>query len=479
MFCRACGEDNTEHSIYCVNDGVLLINKTRTINLRKDNTSFCKDCGQASQSYDIYCSNCGQSLYEKTKQSSIKEVSNLISSKKIAIDKNIAGKFNIKRPLIQSFSAFGIIFLIGLIISSGINMVIQEGLASVFDLPVNIKLVNFLDIGLLLNIVNLKFSLLSEYYNIGSATLTGVPFLFVLIPFLVFFIMGIRRGKINKSLGEAIDLKEFIFTALFYGIILSIISLMASIDRSTYIPYIGEQISFQKKYILSTAFFNGTLISSLSLLLGYGLYWKISKDDSLVGNFKYLFDASFIFLSGLVVVSLAVLVYFKIFLNDNLLNNFGDFFIIGQFGIYTFLMINFGSFTLAEDFFGDQVSLFKNISEIKYTFGNGSVVFLYMAILIPFILFFIYGNKAKKDGKNNIIYTSIVYSLLVGILAYLSFGKLMGTGSEGILDEIFSTRVSIGFKFIYSIIGSFILSIGSALAGYFLSKDGKKEVLRD
>lgn len=476
MFCRYCGQDNDEHSIYCGNDGVVLHSGVRNINLRRDNTRFCKDCGQAIKSYDIYCSKCGNSLYEKIKKSKAIEIPIVKDAKVFKGTSNISGSFDIKGSLIQAAIGLGIVLLISLIIASGINGVIQEELSYEFGLPMEFKVTNFLDVGLLINVVNLKFGMVSEYSHMASATFSGAPFLFILIPFLVFFALGIYRGRKNNKMNQSINLKDIALIGLSYGLVLSLLSLIASSDKSMYIPYLGEQITFQKNYLIFTALLNGTLISTISLLLGYGAYWKFSKNDDLIGNFAWLFNALFIFLTGALLVSLATGVYLKLALKESMFDSFADFMMFVQRGIYSFLMINLGTFNLFQDFSGQTMSLFKNIDAIKYDFGNGSLIFLYILILLPIFLFYMHGKKVKQNGNGNIIYTSLAYALLVGVLAYLTYGKLTGTGGGGFFDDVFSTSASIGFKFIYSIIGSFVLAILSSLAGFFLSKEDKREV---
>jgi hypothetical protein len=477
MFCRYCGQANDNSSIYCSNDGALLYKGKTKVNLVRDKVRFCKECGEGIESYDLYCTDCGASLYEKKRKPPIIEIPNIKDAKIPKIKDNVASKLNLKSSFIYSLIGFGIIFLISVIISSTLNFAIKDALMSEFGVPMDIKILNPMDITLLFNLANLKLSMGVDLYNIGMVRLTGTPVVALLVPFIIFFLMGIVLGRKDNKQGQAFNLQGTLVMGIFYGILLSLFALINSRKTSFLIPYIGEEIILEKSYFFLSTLINGGIISIISLLLGYGVYWKFSKNYDLVGNFKWLFDGLFILFSGALVVSVATGFFTTFVLKETSSNSFMDFTIISQMGIYAFLLINFGSFSFAEDFLEDKVSLFKNMDFIKDGLGSKAPIFLYIAVLVPIVLFYLYGKKAKENGNKNIIYTTITYSVAIGILAYITHGMLVGTGDGGgILDDIFSANFNIGFKIMYSIVGSFILSTLSTLAGFFLTKDVKSEV---
>lgn len=476
MFCRHCGQENNDSSIYCSNDGALLYKEKIKVNLIRDKIRFCKDCGKAIESYELYCTDCGVSLYEKREKATTIEIPNIKETKLFKERGNIIPKLNIKSSAIYSIIGFGIIFLLSIMVSTAINTTIQEQIMNEFYIPTDINLLSYLDVALILNVANLKLTMLADFYNLGTATLSGAPFAFILVPFIIFFLLGMNLGKKNNKLGETISMQGTLLTGLFYGLILALLALVNSAETSFYIPYLEESIALQKKYSFFTSLINGTLISTISLLLGYGVYWKLSKRDSLIGSFKWLFEALIIFLTSSVLVNIAAGLFIKFILKEDTSNVFLDFALFSQMGIYAFLMINLGSFSFMQDYDGETLSLFKNMEFLKSGLDDKAPIFLYGVILLPIILFYLYGKRSKENGNKNILYTTITYSIVIGILAYLTHGKLVGIGLEGILDDMLGTNLNLGFRVIYSIIGSLVLSTVSTLAGYLLSEETKKGV---
>ena len=124
----------------------------------------------------------------------------------------------------------------------------------------------------------------------------------------------------------------------------------------------------------------------------------------------------------------------------------------------------------------EKVSLFKNLEYIESSLGQETIVFLFLMVLVPFILFFTDGRKSKKTGNQSFILTTTTYSIIMGILAYITHVKLIGTGSMGFLDGILDGNVNMGFSVLFAIIGSLIISTLSTFAGNFLAKEGQGQV---
>lgn len=482
MFCRTCGQWNEDYSTYCSNDGTLLHGNKKKINLVRGNMKFCKNCGNTINSYHLYCSNCGISTYEERKKNLNFKPEIPVSTKE-AVRTNVLGKPYVKSSIVYSLIGFGIVLLISLIISGKINSALQETLAYEIGLPMNIKLINPLDLILLLNLSSLKLSFSVMAYGGASATVVGMPFIILLIPIIVFFVLGIFKGRKDSQKDSQINLINTLLIGFFYSLILAIIALFHKGNINLPIPYTGELVSMTKSYLFFATFLNGVLISTLSLLLGYGLYSKLGKKDSITNNYRYLFDGLFLFfIIGLTTAIVAGL-FFKfdiaknsyptVGMTKNIGDKFGELVLIGQMGIYAFLMTNLGVFNMSIDHETEKLSLLKNMDFIKDSFGNNGAIFLYIVLLIPIVLFFIYGKRAKKNSNlKNIILTTLAYSVGIMILSHLTHVKIIGTGSVKLTEDFLNSNAIMGFSLISSFLGSLLLSTLSAFAGFFLGKGG-------
>ena len=60
MYCKYCGEHNSDDQTYCQKCGNLVKNNSispKDLNISETKSSFCKKCG--TQVLDRYCTNCG------------------------------------------------------------------------------------------------------------------------------------------------------------------------------------------------------------------------------------------------------------------------------------------------------------------------------------------------------------------------------------------------------------------------------------
>lgn len=481
MFCRDCGEDNKDYHNYCSRDGASLYKNNKKINLTKTKARFCKECGQDTKSYDIYCTECGTSLFEKKKKESFIEMPDIKEGIRFTESKGAKEALNLKSSLISSVTGFGIIMLLSILASTFMNFVIKDELRQGIGFAMDIKIFKIWDFALLFNATNLKF-IISSLGGLGgmsgTSAVAGTPLILLLIPFIIFFFIGIYRGKINNKLGKGFDLKGALVMGLSYGLMLTLIALIGSLKMEVFIPGM-DGISLQKRYLIITALINGTLISLISFMIGYAVYWKTSKNNNLVAGFEWLFQGLFMFLIIAVTVNLITGIFIKFIAKASSSNLFANFVMMSQMGIYAFLLANLGSFTLAEDYIADSLSIFKNTDAIKNMFGGKAIFFLYLGILLIIAVFFLYGKKSKEKGSKNILFTTIVYSLVVGVIAYLTYLKLngynSGMGYMGMFDELFDMSIGMGFKFIYPLIGSFVLSTCSMFAGYLLASENKSQ----
>lgn len=471
MFCRTCGQKNKDYSIYCSKDGTMLHTFNAKVNLIRDDAKFCGNCGNPIKSYDLYCKNCGVSLFKESKKTTIFQKPVTRIPKQVSI-----GKTDIKTPIINSLIAFGIVFIFCLVVSSAINSSIREVLADELGIYIDVKIFNPLDLSLLFNLSSLKLSMgvNSDYGSYSyAANIAGRFFLFLLVPFIIFFILGIINGKKDVQEGKEFNYKNYLLTGLFYGLILSIVSLLSRNTVSTPGFDFGEIISLNKRFSFFNTFINGGLISILSSLMGYGVYARASKKEFITGNFKWMFDGLFIFFVSGIIISVVSSIFLSFVPDIESGIGFLDLTLFSQFGIYAFLLMNFGSLTVVENNFVDKISLLWNLDFVKDNFESGELVLLYIPILLPIVLFFIYGRRAKKASSSTMIYTILTYSIAMAMLAYLTNIKITGW-EVSMLDGSLDYNIGIGISFISSLIGSFILSGISVAIGYLLSKKEAK-----
>lgn len=482
MFCKNCGKSNEKHSLYCSDDGTFLHNKKSSISLRRGDIKFCKSCGQSIQSSHLYCPNCGHSLFEHQKKDLNTTTSNIKKTKIFSKKKDIGLGFNFKDVVKPSLIGFGILFVISAILVFVVNSSIEEGIVNEFAISMDVKLLNPMDLFLFFNSASFTLSTLNSPYEMGSLSLSGMPILFILVPFLIFFIMGVYFAKTNKKLEKSIDLKRILFIGVLYGAIISFISIINRGDISLSIPYLGQRITFKRNFSAPTGFINGTLICVFSLLIGYAVYWKFSKKDTVIGNYRSLFDGLSMFFNCILFVSIATMIFLTLILKKDLSNEYSNLFLLGQLGVYALLITHFTNLRIVKgalgEFSEEKISLLTNVEYIKNDIGNEALIFLYMVVLVVYVSFFIYGKNVKKRGDRNIIYTTLTYSILMGILAYMTHIKLIGTGSLELFGQVadFTGNISVGCSVISTIISSFILSTLSSLAGYFLAKKNKGQV---
>jgi len=364
--------------------------------------------------------------------------------------------------------------LISLILSGCINSFIQEELISEMQDFINIKLINPLDISLLLNLANVKFSMEAGNFPVTTLTLAGIPFLFLLIPFIIFFIMGIVKARNNHKRNEGLNITNIIITGLIYGGLLSVISLLNRGSLEIPVPFEG-MVSMNKNFLFFKSFFNGSLISILSLLLGYGSYSKIvefNKDKKTLSEFPWLFNGVFFFLISIVTIIIASSLFIKFGMEEEIESGFLGLLYIGQFSIYAFLISHLGTISISDDYNEISLSLLEKLGFQSTPYDDNLIIFLYAMLLIPVIIFFIHAIKSKNIDIKKIIKTTLTYSMFVGIIAYLTHIKLTGTGFAELLEEIMAGDVILGASFISVFISSFIITTLASVAG-FLFRNGE------
>ncbi|OLS02614.1 zinc ribbon domain-containing protein [Tissierella creatinophila] len=475
MFCRVCGEKNDETSLYCSKDGERLDKDNKSLNLVNGNTKFCKDCGQAVATSDLYCLNCSSSLYivEEYKNS---------NKEKCLQDIKLKSKFDIVDLFKYSAIASGLVLLISIIISSFINTKFIELMSKELEFDITNKLINFLDVSSILNGFSLNIGLISNGANLLDINLNSMFFILALIPIAIFSIMGIYISITHKKREQRLEIKDCLVIALFYGGIISLLSLFASRKMDLNIPGLFDEfgigkIVFAKKYGFLSAFINSSILSLFSLGLGNGIYSLFVNMRDKEDKFNPLASSAFIF-----VVSSIFVVGFILFedLGNSGFDMTGSGALLGkmtilQMFIYLLLFVNMGTFKMGYETDFIKASLFSNMDGFKETFANAQ--FLYIGLFVSIALFFLIGRNLRKKGYQlkMIFYTPTLFSLGLGTLAYLISTNISMTG---ISEYSFN---SIGFDFlefssISIFISSFIIFSLSSFGGYLLTNGGKERV---
>lgn len=528
MYCRYCGQENEDFALYCSRDGAVLYENKKNITLTKSDAKFCKECGQSVGSSDLYCSKCGISLYsiKKANQSALQGIANIIGAGSDEENKdnqssnidvgisfenlsfeNLARFIDIKSVIGRSLLAIGIVFFICLIISSSINefvnrIIVQElfGWGDMGSL-LEIKIANSFDFTLLSNLakLNIGISALEE----GTVKFTIILPVLIILPIITFFVIGIFQARKECKQGNSFNYVDTLAVSLCYGLVLGLISIISA--RNYTLPnngIIDIVFSLKKSYSFLVSIFHGLLISLVSQILGYATYVKVMKKRTAIKSYEWLFDGAFIavaLLVGIILVTSILLI--SALDGTSQLVPYASVqkriaYLIGiLFSIYLLLMGSWGTlnigfkgeaapyilgrmFSMAQSNDGTiKISLIKGLDVLKQTFNDDLVVVLYFVVIILVVIFFIQGMRAKRYGSpsplRSMILPALMYSLIVGILAYLTQFSLVGTlaefGGFGSNSDQSMVAYFIGFKFMSSFFGSFILTTLSSMAGFFLT----------
>ncbi|AFS79856.1 putative membrane protein [Gottschalkia acidurici 9a] len=474
MFCSKCGQSNKDYSNYCEKDGQNLSKNNKDAKFQKTKSKYCSECGKIVEEHSTYCNGCGASLFD------ISEKENIID-----ISKNI-GEVNISKDSIDfikimkfSLGGFLAVIIANFVMASMANDVISKIISEEIRIAsVDINILNGMDLTLLSNFVSLKLDGVIDHLGDSNISLKGGYFPLMLIPATVFFIIGMLISKKDMSENRKINISNIVLTGLAYGLYLAIISLISrySIEINEY----GFSAKLLKKYAVTSALFNGVIISSIFSLFGYSVYGKLKKREYSLFKHEILLNGTFNF--GVILSISFILVFIILFINTKseglLLSREGINMIMRlHASAYVFLLLNFGTFKMFEDdsaTYLDKTSIF-NLNEVGTDISGNFSIYMYIALIIPFIVFFLLGRKTKiKHGQDmkRIIFTSMVYSLLVTIFAYIINLKMSASVSGNMLfEESDAFMISMGFSIISVFIGSFIFSFIGVLAGNLLSKE--------
>ncbi len=475
MYCQKCGQYNDDNSNYCSNDGVFLLGNKNNVFMTKNEIKYCKYCGEKVESHSLYCSSCGQSLFHVDMKRTINKES---KSKNQSIIKDKFKNIDFKHPLKVAGIAFIILLVVSVIISIVMNQKINSEILDILELDINIdnKFLNFIDYALLSHLLGATIKVTLSGYGCKILKFRGGLYLYILIPSIIFIVLGILRGRKDLKEERYFNPIDAALVGLYYGLGLLILSFCNFKKINIPIPYIRKHITIAKEYSFLGALFNGLMIALIFYLAGYGIYMLIKKENKRFFKYRYIFNGIFLLTLGYIISLIAYMIVFRGHIISADFIEFEDFDIVTilQYPAYLWSLINFNTFTSSGVYNLVNISLLKNVDILKEVLGKGRLIVLYLLTFIPFILFFFQGRKERGAGTGNLylnlVYNSLTYSLLMTFFAVGSF-MYMNVDNEMI--------ISMGFKAVETFFSCFVFSYLISLSGAFLTKSGYKKEASD
>lgn len=381
MFCKFCGEKNTDRDNYCIKCGTNLndnYSMSRTSNFIEENNPFCKNCG--CQSADRYCTQCGSGTYKLMPQQgidfkieSIKNIKSIadatFTNKKLIKQVNIKESFNEianDRELItNSLIATLKIMSIGVFISVILFMLITN-IDAVKELQNSYKYIPQSDsvqklrmAPNALDLFNMSFQ--SSWFLEGSAKIDGYNLgiikvkidlallILLLIPFIAIFISQFKLFKNGNS--TARNIKEYLLTAVFFSSLLTIIMLF---NRKAIImteDYSNSFINMSGSFGIISNFTMVLLITFLMQLI-ISIFVKKEKLFDIIANdfFNNIMGAITVFLKNLsyiTVLCLFALIAYMLYISFTIRSITTIFLLIPNIFIAVWLFISGNKFVFS------------------------------------------------------------------------------------------------------------------------------------
>ncbi|MGX2961705.1 hypothetical protein JNUCC23_20965 [Peribacillus sp. JNUCC 23] len=301
MYCKTCGESNSEWSNYCSHDGTALMNAQtlQHLQLVNSDTNFCPNCGDETNGTDNYCADCGHSLL-RFKQSTAAEVKTpvLSGSKPAQVGSfsfsSLFSKNVLKKTLIPAIAAFVLMLVLNYITYASIDNFydelfketigyspeelakeIAEETGASIKAPGNVF--GFTDNVMISHMVSPSYEVkvdsnleYDEFIGTGELNLSFTYILFILFPILSLFV----GGMIYRKQHEKILIREFLSGAigigLIYSVLFSVFSLFSGFNYDLQMADSGEsiQLTIDTSYSIITTFFKGLLFGMIFSFLG-------------------------------------------------------------------------------------------------------------------------------------------------------------------------------------------------------------------
>ncbi|WP_010676977.1 zinc ribbon domain-containing protein [Bacillus timonensis] len=500
MFCKNCGTKNSDGALYCSNDGVVLSQVSERVRLSRDSEKYCQHCGHENTVGGYYCVSCGHS-FEKIVE---KEDDKLLVSESTApqmsgnvqSEKGLIASLTDKSTLIHSLKFVGMSIVILSIISFGIssaaNILAREAISNELgffgDLLGDIKLVTFTDVLMISHLLGLNFNIAAMGFEGSIQTSSGL-FLLLIIPAVVFIVMGIFMQRKYPESSMIDRLTRSLTFSIPYAIILGLFSLFAGSSLEMKDPTgftEGTALVLTSDYSFFESIFNAFIISFIFTSIGAMI--RLSKEQRMF-NYRYGLSISRAILHSIVGLTLAMVVGFSVIsLNENIPTDNGEGVILGtQVGAYMWNVSQFETLKLSMENYGEEITASYSLlggaeasmagadpedeeefneefkEEVKEELGGFGLA-SWLLVIIVLGLHFWAGKQLIKSSQGNILYELGAYAVTFGLANALIVG-LAKLSAEIYMDEeiVFSLGFSSIGVFLISTILAFIVSYGSVL----------------
>ena len=458
MYCNNCGYKNPDQANYCLEDGYPLKKVTANITFTKEQTEYCANCGQKNEKYASYCSNCGTFLLIKEKPQQQKVIPSLSVPKQVSLPKIKTTGFidtifaNFKQGLIGA--------IISIVILAGLSIIIQAVASEKVDelLYYEIGLrspIDFTEIMLFSNLVNLKLSVYNEIYLVKYGL-----YIILLIPFISLFFGGFISAKRKPEMSVKDRITGAVSLGVIYALILLIIKMFTGVSESAFLEF---TFNFSTSGTLINGFFLGTLFSLFGFLLPMGSFKATAH---LRGNIKYGESVH----QGIATVFRGIILTFVIILITLMIigepDDGEEFLEVGLsatlIGPYLWYFLNLIPINVFGIPFigGGSISIFSLIKEgelldfIDY-FADDYAVVVYFIMLLPLILIFLSGRKIKQYSSGDALIELGIYSLTYSLLMAF-FAAITNTNIQDSAVIEFSTAKTFIISFIFSALIAFL-----------------------
>ncbi|MEG2788476.1 MAG: hypothetical protein RR942_11740, partial [Romboutsia sp.] len=370
--------------------------------------------------------------------------------------RNILEKINISKVLLTSLLSVGILLAISLIIKIIIGIYFPE-ISNIVN-PLHIIMV--LNIGSLSGYSSTMLGAGSVNIDIGILVLLIAPIISITISNVI-----VMR-KENKNLNSV--LLNSLGVGIFYGLILSIISIFATI-KSNPMDMMEYGFSLNFRYNLFEILINGFFIGFLCSYI-FGFKRKYKNDNMYLNIFKDAVNTV-----GIGYISVFIILLILSMSNSSLLNELGIYGYIGKINIgviltqlsaYIWEFANMIPITINNNI----ISIINLLNEDM--FFNTRLIFFAM-IALSLLVILITGcnirDKYSENGKKAILIFAISYSMLMVILSIFSNIRLEGSIDMFKMNN-YQTSIFMGTNTVPTMVISFVYSYFISWIGYKLKK---------
>lgn len=489
MFCKNCGTENSEGSLYCSNDGVMLTKASERVHLFHEREKFCAHCGQENIVGGNYCISCGHSFEKAVEKSeeklSVSHVASAVSSTKgrghVKSGNGLIASLTDVSTYIHSAKFIGIsiatLFIISLIISSGMNFVAREAISAELgpfgNLVGDIKLVSFTDVLMAFHLAGLNFTINLMVFEGFIQTSSGL-FLILFIPAVVFIIMGYFMHRRDSESSMAERLTRCLTFSIPYALLFGFLSLFAgtSFEMQDQSGFIEGALSVNSDYSFFESVFNAFVISTIFTSIGAMI--RLPKEHRLF-NYQYGLSISRAILHTIIGLSVAMVVgIFVISSSESVPNEEGANIILGsQVGGYMWNVSQFETLTFEAGAYDEEVTAsYSLLGGVKASMDedelkedlSGIATGPWILVLVVFGLHFWAGKQLLKASQGNILYEIGAYAIAFGLVNTVIVGITNLSASINLDEDI---AFSLGFSsigvFFISTILAFVVSYGSVM----------------